>query len=94
MGIMVQDLNDRQLERLDLESGVLIRDVQRGSAAYNEGLRTNDVIYEIDDKPVESASELKDYVDSLDSGEIIRLQVLSRTSGGNNFDRLVFLEIP
>ena len=52
------------------------------------------LFYEIDDKPVKKAGDLKDYVDNLDSGEIIRLQVLSQTSGGNNFDRLVFLEIP
>jgi serine protease Do len=94
MGIQVQDLSDRQLDRLDLDSGVLVQNVERGSAAFKEGLRPNDIIYEVDDKPVKSAGDLKDYVDNLDSGEIIRLQVLSQTSGGNNFDRLVFLEIP
>ena len=94
MGIQVQDLSDRQLDRLDLDSGVLIQNVERGSSAFKEGLRPNDIIYEIDDKPVKKAGDLKDYVDNLDSGEIIRLLVLSQTSGGNNFDRLVFLEIP
>jgi serine protease Do len=94
LGVRLQDLSDRQLEHLDLEYGVLIQSVERGSSAFKEGLRPNDVIYEVDDKAVKSTRKLIDYLDSLDAGEVIRLQVLSRTSGGNNFDRLVFLEIP
>jgi serine protease Do len=94
LGIQVTDLTDRQLEALDLESGVLVQNVQRDSPAFNEGLRSNDVIFSVDGKSVGSAKELKDYVDDLDGGEIIRLQVRTRTSDSNNYDRLVFLEIP
>ncbi len=94
LGIRIKDLSDQQLERLDLDYGVLVQNIERGSNAFKEGLRPNDVIYEVDDKPVKSVDELKDYLANLDAGEVIRLQVLSRTSGGNNFDRLVFLEIP
>lgn len=94
LGIVVQDLSDRQLEQLDLDHGVLIRDIEQGSSAFKEGLRQNDVVYEIDDKPVKSASELKESLDDLDGGEVVRLQVRNRNSGGGYFDRLVFIEIP
>jgi serine protease Do len=94
LGIRVTDLTDRQLETLDLENGVLVQNVERNSPAFKEGLRNNDVIFAVDGKDVSSARELKEYVDSLDGGEIIRLQVRTRTSDANNYDRLVFLEIP
>ncbi len=73
MGVRLQDLSDRQLEQLDLEYGVLIQNVERGSSAFKEGLRPNDVIYEVDDKEVKSVSKLIDYLDSLDAGEVNRL---------------------
>jgi S1-C subfamily serine protease len=53
-----------------------------------------DVIYKIDGKPVESASMFLKYIESLNAGDIIKLQTRRRGSDGQNFDSLVFVQIP
>jgi len=43
---------------------------------------------------VKSAAWFDDYIEDLDAGSIIKLQVRRGGSSGTNFDRLVFLQIP
>ena len=94
LGITVGDLTSRDLERFDLDNGIVLQSVKRNSPASKEGLQRGDVIYEADGKPVSSAAEFRNYIEDLSKGDIIKLQVRNRDSSGNNFDRLVFLQIP
>jgi serine protease Do len=94
IGIQVKDLTARQLEQLDLDSGIRVQSVERNSNAFSAGLAPNEVIYEIDGKKVESVSGFEDYIDDLDSGDVVKLKVRRLDNNRNPFDRLIFMEIP
>jgi serine protease Do len=93
LGINVKGMSAQELELFGLDHGVLIQSVDQNSAASRQGLRRGDVVYEIDDKKAESLAELRDYIDSRESGSIIKLHVRSRFQDGSTSDRLVFLKI-
>ncbi len=94
LGLRVKDLTAGELNNLDLESGVLLQSIQNNSPAYKEGLRSGDVIYKIDGKAVDSVSMFTKYLDSLKAGDIIKLQIRRRDNDGQNFDSLIFVQIP
>jgi serine protease Do len=94
LGINVKDLTNEELDLYDLNYGVLIQSVDRNSPAAREGLRRGDVIYEVDGERIESVADLRDYIESQDSGSILRIQTRSRFRDGSTSDRLVFLKIP
>ena len=94
LGITVGNLTDEMRNDLDVDDGVVIRNVQRNGPAYKEGLGPNDIIYEIDGKSVESVSQFNDYLAALNKGDIIKIQVLRVDRSGSKYDRLVFLQIP
>jgi serine protease Do len=94
LGLRVKDLTSDELNKLDLESGVLLQSIQTTSPAFKEGLRTGDVIYKIDGKAVESVSMFIKYIEALNAGDIIKLQTRRRGPDGGNFDSLIFVQIP
>ncbi len=94
LGMRVKDLTASELKNLDLESGVLLQSIQNNSPAYKEGLRGGDVIYKIDGKAVESVSMFTKYLDSLNVGDIVKIQIRRRDNQGQNFDSLIFVQIP
>lgn len=61
MGFEVQELTPELAKRLNLKvkSGLVVVDVDRNSAAFEAGLRRNDVIVEVNRKPVETVSAFK-----------------------------------
>jgi len=66
LGLSVKGITPRIADRLnlDVEEGVVITDVQRGSIAEESGLRKGDLILEINKKSIKT---LKDYTDALSS---------------------------
>ena len=94
VGIQVKDLSATQLEQLDLEYGIRVQSVERNSKASNAGLNQNEVIYEIDGKNVGSVNDFEDYLQEMDSGDVVKLKVRRLDNSGNPFDRLIFMEIP
>jgi serine protease Do len=94
LGIQLADLNSRELSRYDLDNGIVIQRVNTYSSAAKSGLSRSDVIYEMDGKAVESVTEFGEYIDTIEPGDVVKLQVRRKDSDGGNFDRLVFLEIP
>lgn len=66
LGLSVKGITPRIADRLnlDMEEGVVITGVQRGSTAEESGLRKGDLILEINKKPIKT---LKDYTDALSS---------------------------
>ena len=83
-----------ELKQFDLENGVLIQSVARNSRASREGLARGMVIYKLDGKAVNSSSDISDYIENLDKGDVVRLQIRWQNRAGNNSDNLVFLQIP
>ena len=94
IGITVENLDRNDLEQFDLSAGIILRSVKRNSPAFKEGLRGGEVIYELDGRSVDSATEFRDYIENRAKGDIVKMQVRSRDSSGGYFDRLVFIQIP
>ncbi len=94
LGLTIGNLTAEMRGSLDIDNGVVIRNVQRNGPAYKEGLSPNDVIYEIDGKRVESVSQFNAYLSELNKGDIIKIQVLRVDRSGSKYERLVFLQIP
>jgi serine protease Do len=94
LGIDVMPLTPELAERLDLESdtkGVVVTDVEPGSAAADAGLARGDVIVEVAKKPVEDVASYRALVKRhAEPGE----SLLMRVSKGGEPARIVFLEVP
>jgi len=54
-GVKVRDLESDEAQQLGVNGGVLVTDVESGSAADDGGIQPNDVIEEVGGKPVEGA---------------------------------------
>ena len=55
-GIRVRDLKPSERTSNDIEGGVVITEVEKGSAAEEAGLEPNDIVEEVNRKPVRSVS--------------------------------------
>jgi serine protease Do len=77
LGVGTQDMDAAKAEAFGLKNskGVLIPDVVEGSAAEKAGIRHNDVILELDDKPVESANDLQNRIAMLKPGTKIEILI-------------------
>lgn len=78
VGFDVEMADDRTLDRYDLQFGVQVTNVVPGSDAYNEGLRSGDVIIKAGDVDLKDRFDLEDYIDSKKAGDIIKLYVQPR----------------
>jgi Do/DeqQ family serine protease len=63
-GIRVRDLKQAERASNDVEGGVIITDVESGSAAEEAGLEANDIVEEVNRKPVRSASAFADQLNA------------------------------
>jgi serine protease Do len=77
LGVMLQDLNQTLAESFGLKrpDGALIANVEPDSAAANAGLKSGDVIAQIDGKPVERSSDVSSRVGLAAPGEKVKLTV-------------------
>ena len=78
MGVSISDVTPDNAKFFDLKNatGALITDVQAGSPAAAAGIKTGDVVKEIDGKPVEDASELQMTIGTKSPGDKVALQVM------------------
>ena len=73
-------------------AGVLIESIDKSSPAYGESeLRVNDVIVEVDRKPVSSVKEFERAYDDVDAGNSFLVKVLRPTLTPDNEGQLVTL---
>ena len=77
MGLALTVLSDETRERygLDVESGVLISAVSPDGPATESNLRPGDVIVEANGKDIAGLGELREIIQSLDPGKVLRLLV-------------------
>ncbi len=78
LGIRIQTI-DAAIARLleaSVDSGALIALVDPGSAAEDAGLRVDDIIIEVNDKKISSASELRNTIGLMGSGEQINIKYI------------------
>ena len=78
LGVMVQDLTPdlARYLKLDVQHGAIVTQVMPGSAAEQAGLRSEDVIVAVNDKPVHSARELRNDIGLMAIGDTVKLKVL------------------
>jgi len=78
LGVSIQDVSPEMAKALGLKdaSGAVVSQVVEGSAAEKAGIRTHDVIIELNGQPVQSASQLRARVGVLKPGTQIEIVVL------------------
>ena len=69
---------------LKLDSGVYIENVEPNSPAYEVGLLKSDIILKIDDKPIYTMNDIKEYIYTKTPGETIKMEY----KRGNNTNTL------
>ncbi len=91
LGLKVKDLSRKLAKELDFtgSSGALVTDVQKWSPADDAGIRQDDIITEIDDKPIKNKDDLYKLVSNLENGSVSIFTI-------KRFDEEVhiFVEIP
>jgi serine protease Do len=88
IGFSVSDITGNTKKELDIESGVLVKEVKNYSEAFNRGLRAGVVILEADKNKIESTDQLTSIINKKGKGEILVLKVITP----NKDIRLIALE--
>ncbi len=79
LGLQVDELNESQRNKLDIDSGgILVQQVAEG-AAERAGIRRGDVILKLNNKQVESIKQYKELIDSLPEGRSVPVLVMRRS---------------
>lgn len=78
LGVFIQDVTEDLAKALDLEtpSGVLVSSVQEDSPAEEAGLKSEDVILQLDGKEVKNSTELRNLVASNSPNTTVTLKIL------------------
>ncbi|MDA3897324.1 MAG: DegQ family serine endoprotease [Desulfobacteraceae bacterium] len=75
LGVAIQNLDPELKEYYDVDKGVLIAEVFEGDPAEEAGIRANDIILEINGKPVDSSRDLTRLIAGLDVGSSAKIKV-------------------
>jgi len=89
VGFAVSDIPSNMKKELDIDNGVVVKDVKQYSEAFNRGLRAGYVILEADKNKVDSVDGLTSILEKKGKGDILVLKVITQ----NKEIRLVALEI-
>lgn len=77
LGVTIQNIDADMAKRLNLNtiSGVYINEVNKDGAAYRAGIRSGDVIINVDDKKTNTSSELQERISQYAPGDKINILV-------------------
>jgi serine protease Do len=75
LGLMVEPLSDDAAKELGVSGGVVVTNVGAGPA-YEAGIRAQDVITELDRKPVQSVEEFRDIVSALPEDRAVSVRIV------------------
>jgi len=77
LGIQITDLDSELAQKIgvDITQGIVITQVEDGSAAEHAGLLPNDVIVKADNKVVKSYPELQEFVGRAKVGDKVNIEV-------------------
>ena len=78
LGVNIQTIDAQAAEALgnDIKSGALITGIQSDSAAEIAGLKVGDIIIEVNEKKVDDASELRNRIGLLRSGDQVDIKYI------------------
>jgi serine protease Do len=80
LGVTVKALTSELADQFGVErmEGVIVTEVQQGSAAFRKGIRVGDVITEVDRKPVTTAKEFREAVKAADTKKGVMVNFTTR----------------
>jgi serine protease Do len=90
LGLSIQDADKATLDKYDAKNGVLVTGVSSGSEAEDRRLQQGDLITSVDNKPVDSASEVEKIVGAHKPGDALLFRVIT----SNKVNTYLALEIP
>ena len=73
LGFEVEDLDGKELKRLELENGIRVKEVGNGKLARYTDIRKGFIITKVNDEPVKSVKEFNDLLKKKKSGDLIIL---------------------
>jgi serine protease Do len=79
LGVAIQDLDQSTRDAMGISAdtkGILIGDVFKGQPADKAGIRRGDIVTAVNDKPVESANELRNAVAAIHPGAKVPLDII------------------
>ncbi|MDW5375742.1 DegQ family serine endoprotease [Halomonas sp. HP20-15] len=76
LGVAVSALESSELERLGIDSGVRIVDIDPSGAAAAAGFKPGDVIVSLDQKPIESPQQLADVVGQIAKDRVVPVRLM------------------
>ena len=79
LGVIIQDLTPALAEAFEIDEqqrGVLIAQVQNGSAAEKAGIEPGDIVISVDGEKVETTAQLRNQIGMRRIGESVKLSVL------------------
>ncbi len=78
LGVMIQDVTPELAEAMgiDQNSGAVIAQVVKGSAADKAGLKVGDVVIAVNGKPIHSSAQLRNAVGLMRVGELVKLKII------------------
>lgn len=86
LGVIIQDLTPALAEAFGLDrnaQGVVVAEVQPGSAAAKGGIEAGDVLVSVDGKPLRSAHQLRNEIGGRRIGETVKMTVLRNEKSRN-----------
>ncbi|HHM02912.1 MAG TPA: PDZ domain-containing protein [Caldithrix abyssi] len=94
LGLRFSPLSGGEQQRLGLKGGVRIDEVEDFSTAAEKGLMAGDIILEIDGVFPRSPDEAQKLVERHGHGDVISFRLLSPADDEEDFERVLFIEIP
>ncbi len=76
IGIAMQDLDEKIKKHLDVDKGVLVREVFSGNPADEYGMKPGDVIIKVGDEEVNSSHDLQFAILKFKPGEMIPMEIV------------------
>ncbi len=78
LGIQIQEITPalKQQYNLTTDAGIVVTNVNAGSAAASAGLQAGDVIESVNDKPISSLTDLTTAIASATAGQALSIKVL------------------
>jgi Do/DeqQ family serine protease len=73
LGLVVEELDAKELKRLDLVNGVRVKDISNGKLARYTDIREGFIITKVNDEPVKSVKEFNESLKKKKAGDLIIL---------------------
>jgi len=80
LGVRVSEAGDTLRYHLDLEGGLVVDEIKDGSPAKAAGLRTGDIIVEVDGAAIKTIEDMADIIAGKKPGDVLKFGVVAKGS--------------